>query len=134
MNSYKATCNMFKRMEVAEKVYEYGTTSKIPIRKDANCPSHGRKRKGGEAASPTKPRKVCAGKRKIIDAGNRSNWLTGEKNACCMTPETLQKRANYSKNTLPSTPCSGHTINKKLAPVATKNVVIPSSSTAQQKR
>ena len=124
---------MFKRREVAEKVYEYGTTSKIPIRKDANCPSHGRKRKGGEAASPTKPRKVCAGKRKIIDAGNRSNWLTGEKNACCMTPETLQKRANYSRNNPPSTLRISNTINKKPAPEAINNVVRPSSLTAQQK-
>ena len=43
MNIYKATCNMFKIMEVAEKVYEDGTTSKTPIQADANRASHGRK-------------------------------------------------------------------------------------------
>ena len=43
MNRYKATCDMFKRMEVAEKVYEYGTTSKTPIREDSNRASHVRK-------------------------------------------------------------------------------------------
>ena len=76
MSSYKATCDMFKRMEVAEKVYEYGTTSKTPIRKDVNRAGHGRKLQGGEVASPTNPRKSCADKRKTRNAGKSSNEKT----------------------------------------------------------
>ena len=48
---------MFKRMEIAEQVYEGVTPSKTPIRADSNRDSHGRKRNGGEAASPTNTKK-----------------------------------------------------------------------------
>ena len=51
--STKATCKLFKIMEVAEKIYKYDTTSKIPIRVDTNRASFGRKQKGVESASPT---------------------------------------------------------------------------------
>ena len=47
MKSYKATWKLFKRMEVAEKIYKGENTYKTPPREDANCASHGRKRKGG---------------------------------------------------------------------------------------
>ena len=47
---------MFEHMEVTEKVYEGGPASKTTNhRADANHTSHGRKRKGLEAASPTNP-------------------------------------------------------------------------------
>ena len=51
-------------METAEKIYKDGNTSKTPTRADANRASHGRKRKGGESASPTNPERGRAGKRK----------------------------------------------------------------------
>ena len=47
MNSHKATCDMFKRMKVAEKVYKGGKKSKTPIREYDNHAIHSRKRKGG---------------------------------------------------------------------------------------
>ena len=42
MKIYKATCDIFERMEVMEIFYKEGTTSKTLIREDANCASHGR--------------------------------------------------------------------------------------------
>ena len=47
MKSYKATCDLFKIMEVAEQLYESGTTSKTPIRADNDSASHVRNLKGG---------------------------------------------------------------------------------------
>ena len=119
MSSYKATCNIFKRMEVAEKVYGDGTTSKTPIREDSNRASHVSKWQGGEVASPTNPKKGCSDKRKTRNASNPSNKTTWGKNSCCMNPENLQKRAKYSRNTPPGTLRSGHTINNKPAPTVT---------------
>ena len=55
-------------MEVAKKSYEGGTTSKTTIREDSKRASHGRKRKGREAASPTKPETGCVGNRKTKKA------------------------------------------------------------------
>ena len=79
MKSYKATCGLSERMEVAEKIYEGGNTSKTPIRADAKRASHGRKRKGGESASPTNPGTGRAGKRKKTNTVHPSNRLTGGK-------------------------------------------------------
>ena len=47
MKSYKATCDLFKIMKVAEQLYECGTTSKTPIRADNDSASHVRNLKGG---------------------------------------------------------------------------------------
>ena len=55
---------MFEIMEVAEKVYEGGTTSKTPIGADSNRASHGRKQKGRAANLTTNTKKGRAGKRK----------------------------------------------------------------------
>ena len=60
--SYKAMCQLFERIEVAEKIYKSGNTSKNPIREDTNWASHGRNRKGGKTASPTNPETGGAGK------------------------------------------------------------------------
>ena len=38
MKSYKGTCDMFEIMEVAEKFYEGGTTSKIQLGKIPTMP------------------------------------------------------------------------------------------------
>ena len=63
-------------MEAAEKIYEGRNTSKTQPREDANRASHGRKRKGGEAASPTNPDTSRTGKRKTRNAGHPSDRLT----------------------------------------------------------
>ena len=47
LNTYKETCTMFERMEVAEKVYEGGTPYKTQTRAEANRHGHVRKQKGG---------------------------------------------------------------------------------------
>ena len=66
-------------MEAAKKIYEGRNTSKTQPREDANRASHGRKLKGGEAASPTNPDMIRTGKLKTRNAGYPSNCLTGGK-------------------------------------------------------
>ena len=75
--SYKDTCNFFERMEIAEQVYEGVTPSKTTTREEADCVSHGRRHKGGEAASPTNPKKGRTGKRKNNNTGHQSYFPTG---------------------------------------------------------
>ena len=77
--SYKDTYELFEIMEVTEKIYKYGNTPKNPPRADSNRASHGRKQKGGEAASPTNSETGRAGKRKTRNAGHRSDRMTGGK-------------------------------------------------------
>ena len=79
MKSFKATCDMFKIIEVEEKIYECVTNSKNPIREDTNHASHGRNLKGGEAASPTNPEKVRDVKRKTKNIGHPSDRPNGGK-------------------------------------------------------
>ena len=79
MKSYKSTCELFELMEVTEKIYEGGNTSKNQPRADVNRASHGRKQKGGEYASPTNPRTGRAGKRKAKNAGHPIDLLAGGK-------------------------------------------------------
>ena len=86
MKSYKATCELFERMEAAGKIYGGGNTSKNPPREDANRASHGSKRKGVEAASPTNPETARAGKRKTRNAGHPSDRLTGGKTCLLYGP------------------------------------------------
>ena len=66
-------------MKVTEKIYKGVNTSKTPNRAYANRASHGRKRKGGEAASPINPDTGRAGKSKTINAGHPINLPTGRK-------------------------------------------------------
>ena len=70
---------MFERIEIAEQVYEVGNTSKNTKRVEADRASHGRKRKGGESAFPTNPKKGRTGKCKTNHAGRMSNRPTGAK-------------------------------------------------------
>ena len=76
IKSYKAMCELFKRMEVAKKIYECGNTYKTPIRVDANRAIHDRKLKGGESALSTNPNTVRAGKRKTRNASHPGNRPT----------------------------------------------------------
>ena len=64
--SYRETCEMFERMEIAKHVYEGGIPSKITTREYANHVSDYRKHKGGESASPTNTKKILSSKRKKI--------------------------------------------------------------------
>ena len=73
---YKDTCKIFERMEIAEQVYKGGNAYKNTNREEANHVSHERKRKEGEAYSPTNPEKGCAGKRKKNNAGHPRDWMT----------------------------------------------------------
>ena len=43
LKTYRETCAMFERMEVADQVYERGTLSKTPTREEANRGGHFRK-------------------------------------------------------------------------------------------
>ena len=93
---------MFKCMEIAEKVYKRGTSSKSTIRADSNRASHVRKRKGGEPAYPTNPEKGRAGKRKKTHAGHPSDRRTGDK-ICSVhgfwpSTEDCEVLKKYSKN------------------------------------
>ena len=53
--SYKETCDMFERMEIAEAIYEGGAHSKKTQRVEADRAGYGRKKKGGASASPPNP-------------------------------------------------------------------------------
>ena len=86
MKRYKATCDLLEILEVADKIYKGVTTSKTPIRADANCDSQIRKQKGGEAASPIDPRKGRAGKHKTKNAGHPSNQPTKGKTCLLHVP------------------------------------------------
>ena len=79
MKSYKDTCELLERMEIEEKTYKGGSTSKNPTRADSNRAIHGRKRNGGEAALPKTPKTGCAGKRKTRNAGHPRDRPTGGK-------------------------------------------------------
>ena len=70
---------MFKRMEIDERISEEGIPSKTPIRADTNRAIHGRKRKGGEAASPTNPQKGRTSKIKTNHSGHPTDRPTGTK-------------------------------------------------------
>ena len=68
---------MFERMETAEQVYEGQTPSKKIPREDANRDNHVRKRKIGEAASPTNSTKGRTGKRKTKNSVSPIKKTTG---------------------------------------------------------
>ena len=96
LNTYKETCTMFERMEVAEQLYEGGTPSKIPTWSEANLDIHVRKQKGEESSWPTNLKKCRAGKRKTKNAGHMSDAPTvAEKHSCCMAKNTPQKSVKY---------------------------------------
>ena len=70
---------MFERMEVEEQFYKGGSPSEITaIRVDANRASRGRKIKGFGANSPTKSKKICAGKCRKHYAGHPSNQTNSD--------------------------------------------------------
>ena len=48
---------MFNQMELAEQVYKGKSPYKTIVREDANSDSRFRKLKGGEASTPTNPKK-----------------------------------------------------------------------------
>ena len=96
------TRGFFEHMDIAEQVYEGGTPSKITAhRADANRVSHSRKRKGGEAASPTNPEKGRAGKLKKNYAGHPSDRMTSDKTCVLHGPrhstEECKLLKEYSK-------------------------------------
>ena len=114
---------MFKLIEILEQVYGGGAPSKITARSYSNNASHGRKRNGGEAASPTNPKKGRADKRKKI---MQSVWAISRpvtKYDLCMAPDTPPRSLKYSRNTQKSVSRSRPT--NKPALVATKSVVSP---------
>ena len=70
---------MFKCTEIGEQVYKGVNTSKNTNRVESDRASHGRKHKGVEAASPTNPEKVRAGKLRTDHASYPIDWPTGAK-------------------------------------------------------
>ena len=84
LNTYRETCAMYKRMEVAEHIYEGGTSSKIPTRAESNHGGHIRKRKGGEGASPTNPEMGHAGKGRTKNTGHLIDVPTTAKKTCSL--------------------------------------------------
>ena len=95
---YKAKCELFKRMEVAEKNYKGGNNSKTTITEDTNHTSHGRKRKGGEAASPTNTEKIRAGKHKTRNVGHPSDRPIRGKTCLLHGPGNSTEECKVLKN------------------------------------
>ena len=75
---------MFEHIEIFEQLYKGGNNSKSTNRTEADHASHGRKRKGEEAAMPTNPDKGCSGKHKKNHAGHPSDRTTGAKKTCLL--------------------------------------------------
>ena len=130
MKTYKEHFAMFKRMEIFGKVRKGRTPSKTPIMEDSNCDRHVRKRKGGEAASPTNREKGRAGKRKIKNTGHPSDASTSAKKSCILhgpgcSSEECKRPKIYSE----ITPYSGLIKINKPTPAANLSVVNLSSST-----
>ena len=118
--SYKETCDMFKRMEISEAIYEGEENSKNTSQAEAYRSSSGRKKKGGASASPSNPEQGYSGKRKRSNAGHPSNEPTGaNKHACCMVPYTLQKSVHYYVSTPRSALRNSHTKTNNPSPAAT---------------
>ena len=117
---------MFKQMEISEQVYKGRTPSKTPIRADANRDGHIRKCKGGESASSTIPKKVCAGKHKTkIQAVQFIHRPVIKRHACCIAPDTTLRIVNCLRFILKSMPHSGLIKKKKPDPVANLTMVNP---------
>ena len=79
LKTYKETCAMFEQMEVSKQFYKGVTPSKTTTRIESNRDGHISKRKGGEDASPTNPKKGCTGKRETKNAGHPSDAPTRAK-------------------------------------------------------
>ena len=87
MKTFRETCGMFKQIEIAEQVYKGQTHSKQIPMPYANRDSRVRKRKGGEAALPTRSKKGRTGKRKQkIQYLQVRRRLAQIKYACYMAP------------------------------------------------
>ena len=95
--SYKDTCNMFERMDIADQVYEGGTPYKNNHRVEANRAIHERKHKLGRAAFPTNLEKGRTRKRKRKDAGHGSDGLTGSKTCLLHGPEHSLEEFKFLK-------------------------------------
>ena len=81
-SSYKETCEIFKRMDIAEAIYKGVSPSKNTQWAESNSASSGRKKNGGVFASPSKPDQGCAGKHKRNSSGRPSYQSTGAKKTC----------------------------------------------------
>ena len=77
---YKDTCEMFKRMDIAETIYEWRAPSKNTQQEESDCASSVKKKKGGASTSPSNSEQGCAGKSKRNNAGHPCDEQTGTKN------------------------------------------------------
>ena len=134
IKSYKAICNMFKQMEVAEKFYKGRNLLKHQLGHIPTVPviaGNEIEEKSPRLSTPRRAALECAGqKMQAIQAIGRQK----EKYSCYTALGNIWKSAKYSRNTPPSMPHNGHTTKNKPAPAAMKNVVRLSNLTAKQKR
>ena len=71
-------------MEIVERVYKGGNNSKNNNRAESDHVSHVRKLKGGEAASPTNPKKGRVDNHKKNNAGHLSDCPTSTIMTCLL--------------------------------------------------
>ena len=125
---------MFKRMEIAEQVYEGKSPKKI-IRADSNRGSHVIKKMVEKPRRLPNTEKGRSGKRKTKNAVSLSEKTnSAEKYAYCMALDTPLRSVKYLKNILKSMLHSGPKKIKNLAPAAKQSVVSLSSLTAESRR
>ena len=133
MKRYKATCKLFEIMEVTDKIYKGGNTSKTLPRADNNCAIQGRKQKRGEATPPTNPETGRAGKSNTRNAGHPGDCTTGGKKCFLNSPghstEECKVLKDYSTKYATERPHKEEAYSS-----GNKNVVRTSSLTAKQKR
>ena len=79
VSTYKDTCGMFERIEIAEAIYKGGSPSKNNQWEEYDRASSGRKKIGRASASPSNPKQGRAGNRNRSDAGHPRDDMTGAK-------------------------------------------------------
>ena len=95
MKSYKATYELFERMEVAEKSTKAETLLKIHLGQTPTVPvMAGKEREENMPRLPTPRRSALASSRQEMQA-IQENGRPGGKHDCCMNPGTPRKSVKY---------------------------------------
>ena len=107
--TYKGTCDMFERIEIAEAIYEGGAPSKIISGKKATVPFLTvRRREEEPPRHPTPIMAALASARENMQDIQAMHRPVQKRHACCMAPGTLPKSVKCYRTTPRSTPHIDH--------------------------
>ena len=132
--TYKDTCDMFERMEIAEAVYEGGTPSKNTQWAESGRASFsGSKREEEPPCHPTPIRAVLVSARETMQDIQAMRRPVRKIHACCMAPGTLLKSAKCFRTNPKIMSCSDHLKTSNTDPAST-NAARQSSLRVPQRR